>query len=156
MTLGDGVERLPKVSTATSFWMMRAVAIPATCATWASSARHARVSATAKADASTCPPAARTSSGRFAAATGCMDLAGAVGIDPEVGLALGLLGVVADDLQLGLEADEGEGAPGGRRLLQRATGYDHTFVSGVEVASNSESTGATPGRLVRGAQAAPA
>ena len=45
---------------------------------------------------------------------------------------------------------------GGRRLLQRATGYDHTFVSGVEVASNSESTGATPGRLVRGAQAAPA
>lgn len=41
---------------------------------------------------------------------------------------------------------------GGRRLIQRVTGYDHTFVSGVEVASNSESTGETPGRLVRGAQ----
>ncbi len=44
---------------------------------------------------------------------------------------------------------------GGRRLLQKATGYDHTFVAGVEVASNSESTGDTPGRLVRGAQKAP-
>ncbi|MFV0258916.1 MAG: N-acyl-D-amino-acid deacylase family protein [Acidimicrobiales bacterium] len=41
---------------------------------------------------------------------------------------------------------------GGRRLLQRVDGYDHTFVSGVEVAANSESTGATPGRLVRGQQ----
>ena len=44
---------------------------------------------------------------------------------------------------------------GGRRLLQRATGYDHTLVNGVEVASNSESTGETPGRLVRGGQASP-
>ena len=38
---------------------------------------------------------------------------------------------------------------GGNRFLQRVTGIDHTFVSGVEIASNSESTGATPGRLVR-------
>ena len=45
---------------------------------------------------------------------------------------------------------------GGRRLLQRATGYVHTFVAGVEVRCNDESTGATPGRLVRGAQASPA
>ena len=41
---------------------------------------------------------------------------------------------------------------GGSRLLQKVTGIDHTFVSGVEVASNSESTGETPGRLIRGAQ----
>ena len=41
---------------------------------------------------------------------------------------------------------------GGNRLLQKVTGIDHTFVNGVEVASNSESTGDTPGRLVRGAQ----
>ena len=41
---------------------------------------------------------------------------------------------------------------GGRRMLQRATGYRHTFVAGVEVATDGESTGATPGRLVRGAR----
>jgi len=41
---------------------------------------------------------------------------------------------------------------GGKRLLQRVTGIEHTFVSGVEVASNSESTGELPGRLVRGAR----
>jgi N-acyl-D-aspartate/D-glutamate deacylase len=43
---------------------------------------------------------------------------------------------------------------GGNRLMQKVTGIDHTFVNGTEVASNSESTGATPGRLVRGAQKA--
>jgi N-acyl-D-aspartate/D-glutamate deacylase len=41
---------------------------------------------------------------------------------------------------------------GGRRMLQRATGYDHTFVAGIEIMVNGESTGATPGRLVRGAR----
>ncbi len=39
---------------------------------------------------------------------------------------------------------------GGRRLLQRANGYRHTFVSGVEVVSGDELTGATPGQLIRG------
>ena len=39
---------------------------------------------------------------------------------------------------------------GGKRLLQRAEGYLHTFVSGVEVYTNGEATGALPGRLVRG------
>jgi N-acyl-D-aspartate/D-glutamate deacylase len=41
---------------------------------------------------------------------------------------------------------------GGRRLIQRAQGYRHTFVNGVEIQANGESTGATPGRLVRGAK----
>ncbi|HEY5663286.1 MAG TPA: amidohydrolase family protein [Ilumatobacter sp.] len=41
---------------------------------------------------------------------------------------------------------------GGRRMLQRASGYRHTFVAGVEIMSDGESTGATPGRLVRGAR----
>lgn len=41
---------------------------------------------------------------------------------------------------------------GGRRVLQRATGYRHTFVAGTEVMADGESTGATPGRLVRGAR----
>ena len=36
------------------------------------------------------------------------------------------------------------------------TGYRHTFVAGEEVYADSEPTGALPGRLVRGAQPAPA
>jgi N-acyl-D-aspartate/D-glutamate deacylase len=31
----------------------------------------------------------------------------------------------------------------------------HTFVSGVEVCTDGQSTGATPGRLIRGAQPEP-
>lgn len=42
---------------------------------------------------------------------------------------------------------------GGRRLIQRAVGYRHTFVAGVETVTNDELTGERPGRLVRGAQA---
>ncbi len=41
---------------------------------------------------------------------------------------------------------------GGRRMIQRATGYRNTFVGGVEIMADGESTGATPGRLVRGAR----
>lgn len=43
---------------------------------------------------------------------------------------------------------------GGRRLHQRATGYDATIVSGAVIRRFDESTGARPGRLVRGARAA--
>jgi N-acyl-D-aspartate/D-glutamate deacylase len=39
---------------------------------------------------------------------------------------------------------------GGKRLLQRAEGYLHTFVSGVETYVDGEPTGALPGRLIRG------
>jgi N-acyl-D-aspartate/D-glutamate deacylase len=45
---------------------------------------------------------------------------------------------------------------GGRRLLQRADGYLHTFVSGAETYADGEPTDALPGRLVLGAQPAPA
>jgi N-acyl-D-aspartate/D-glutamate deacylase len=38
---------------------------------------------------------------------------------------------------------------GGRRLIQRATGYRHTFKAGVETVHNDELTGATPGGVVR-------
>jgi N-acyl-D-aspartate/D-glutamate deacylase len=41
---------------------------------------------------------------------------------------------------------------GGRRFLQAAAGYRHTFVAGVETYVDSEPTGALPGRLVRGPQ----
>lgn len=44
---------------------------------------------------------------------------------------------------------------GGRRLMQEATGYLHTFVSGVETQSGGVPTDEPPGRLVRGAQAVP-
>jgi N-acyl-D-aspartate/D-glutamate deacylase len=44
---------------------------------------------------------------------------------------------------------------GGRRLIQRADGYEVTIVSGIPVTRNGEATGALPGRLVRGARAVP-
>ena len=45
---------------------------------------------------------------------------------------------------------------GGRRLVQRARGYEVTMVSGAVTYRNGEATGALPGRLVRGAQPVPA
>jgi N-acyl-D-aspartate/D-glutamate deacylase len=41
---------------------------------------------------------------------------------------------------------------GGRRLIQRAQGYRHTFNAGVETVHDDELTGERPGRLVRGGQ----
>jgi len=41
----------------------------------------------------------------------------------------------------------------GKRLLQRARGYLHTIVSGVETCADGASTGALPGRFVRGQRA---
>jgi N-acyl-D-aspartate/D-glutamate deacylase len=45
---------------------------------------------------------------------------------------------------------------GGRRLLQRASGYEATVVAGRITYRNGEATEALPGRLLRGPQAAPA
>jgi N-acyl-D-aspartate/D-glutamate deacylase len=45
---------------------------------------------------------------------------------------------------------------GGKRLLQKADGYRHTFVNGTEIYRDGEHTGELPGRLIRGAQPAPA
>lgn len=44
---------------------------------------------------------------------------------------------------------------GGKRIVQRACGYRHTFVQGIEVARDGEDTGARPGRLLRGFQRGP-
>jgi N-acyl-D-aspartate/D-glutamate deacylase len=41
---------------------------------------------------------------------------------------------------------------GGKRLLQRATGYEATVLSGVVTFEKGESTGELPGKLVRGPQ----
>ena len=43
---------------------------------------------------------------------------------------------------------------GGRRLLQRASGYVATLVSGEITRQHGEATGARPGVLVRGPQSA--
>jgi N-acyl-D-aspartate/D-glutamate deacylase len=45
---------------------------------------------------------------------------------------------------------------GGRRIMQLATGYDATILSGVVTQRDGRPTGAYPGRLVRGPQVAPA
>lgn len=44
---------------------------------------------------------------------------------------------------------------GGRRVMQGADGYLHTFVSGAEIYRSGEATGQLPGRLVRGGKSAP-
>jgi N-acyl-D-aspartate/D-glutamate deacylase len=44
---------------------------------------------------------------------------------------------------------------GGKRLLQGADGYVATIVSGQAIYRNGKETGALPGKLVRGPQAAP-
>ena len=41
---------------------------------------------------------------------------------------------------------------GGKRLIQKANGYNHTFVKGIEVSNNGEFTGELPGKLIRGKQ----
>jgi N-acyl-D-amino-acid deacylase len=38
---------------------------------------------------------------------------------------------------------------GGKRLMQRADGYQHTFVAGTEIIRDDEHTGALPGHLLR-------
>lgn len=43
---------------------------------------------------------------------------------------------------------------GGKRLMQRAHGYLHTIVRGVETYRNGEATGELPGRVIRGPQQA--
>ena len=39
---------------------------------------------------------------------------------------------------------------GARRLVQKAEGYDATFVAGVQIVDHDEFTGELPGRLIRG------
>ncbi|MEP5937025.1 MAG: amidohydrolase family protein [Erythrobacter sp.] len=59
-----------------------------------------------------------------------------------------------DRLQLHLPEIVRDLPAGGRRLTQRATGYEATIVSGEIIRRNDASTGVLPGKLVRGAQAA--
>lgn len=59
-----------------------------------------------------------------------------------------------DHLQLARPELRHDLPAGGARLVQRASGYRHTFVAGQETYRDGEPTDALPGRLVRGPQQA--
>ena len=84
------------------------------------------------------------------------DTARAVGLIDRGVIAPGMkadLNVI-DMAKLGLSAPvmSADLPAGGKRLLQRASGYVATVVSGVPVYRDGQATGALPGRLVRGPQ----
>jgi N-acyl-D-aspartate/D-glutamate deacylase len=89
----------------------------------------------------------------------CRDTARTVGIHDRGVLAPGYRADVNvidfDRLRLAPPEVRYDLPAGGRRLLQRAEGYLHTFVAGRETYRAGEATEALPGRLVRGAQPAP-
>ena len=82
------------------------------------------------------------------------DTAAAVGLHDRGRLARGLKADVnvIDHDRLTLHAPEVryDLPAGGRRLVQRADGYDATIVSGAVTYRHGEATSALPGRLVRG------
>lgn len=81
------------------------------------------------------------------------DTAAVVGFDDRGVLAVGKkadINVIdLDALQLGFPEAVDDLPAGGRRLLQQATGYVATIVSGVVTRRHGADTGARPGRLVR-------
>ena len=87
------------------------------------------------------------------------DTAKVVGLNDRGLIALGYradLNVIDfDRLTLGMPKVVHDLPAGGRRLIQRATGYDATIVRGTIISREDVETGARPGRLVRGPQAAP-
>jgi len=87
----------------------------------------------------------------------CRDTALAVGLQDRGVLAPGYKADVVvvdhDRLRLRPPVMAFDLPAGGKRLLQQADGYLHTFVNGTETYANGEPTGAVPGRLVRGPQA---
>ncbi|HEX4888763.1 MAG TPA: amidohydrolase family protein [Alphaproteobacteria bacterium] len=60
-----------------------------------------------------------------------------------------------DNLTLGAPHIVFDLPAGGQRLIQKASGYKYTIVSGEVTFKDGESTGALPGRLLRGRQDAP-
>jgi len=60
-----------------------------------------------------------------------------------------------DRLKLGMPKVVHDLPAGGRRLIQRASGYDATIVRGTIISRADTETGARPGRLVRGPQSGP-
>lgn len=78
-----------------------------------------------------------------------------IGLDDRGELAVGKradINVIdLDRLSLGAPQVCHDLPAGGRRLIQRATGYDLTMIVGEIVSSNGEPTGVLPGRLIRAA-----
>lgn len=89
----------------------------------------------------------------------CRDTAESVGLFHRGRIAVGLradLNVIDyDHLRLRAPEVAYDLPAGGRRLIQRADGYVATIVAGDVTYRDGEPTGALPGRLLRGAQAAP-
>jgi N-acyl-D-aspartate/D-glutamate deacylase len=83
----------------------------------------------------------------------------AVGLNDRGAIAVGMkadLNVIDYDRLRVEKPGVAEDLPaGGRRLLQAAKGYAATIVSGEIIARDDTPTGALPGKLIRGAQAAP-
>ncbi|MGH3743462.1 MAG: N-acyl-D-amino-acid deacylase family protein [Mycobacteriales bacterium] len=84
----------------------------------------------------------------------CRETAAAVGLADRGVLAPGYradLNVIdLDNLRLRRPEVHDDLPGGGHRLLQRAEGYRHTFVAGVETYRDGQETGALPGRLIQG------
>lgn len=74
----------------------------------------------------------------------------------QLGLRADVNVIDFDNLRLHLPQINYDLPAGGRRLMQRASGYTSTIVNGQVTYRDGTPTGATPGRLVRGAQASPA
>jgi N-acyl-D-aspartate/D-glutamate deacylase len=89
----------------------------------------------------------------------CADTAALVGLHDRGVLAPGRRAdvnlVELDALGVGAVEMVHDLPAGGRRLVQRATGYRATLVAGEVVMRDGEPTGTLPGRLVRGAQPSP-
>jgi N-acyl-D-aspartate/D-glutamate deacylase len=83
-----------------------------------------------------------------------------VGLDDRghvrVGLKADLNVIDFDRLALGKPYVVADLPAGGKRLLQKASGYCATVLSGVITYLDGEHTGAVPGKLVRGPRKAPA
>ncbi len=88
------------------------------------------------------------------------DTARCVGLDDrgtlEVGMKADLNLIDFDELQLEAPQIIFDLPAGGRRMFQGARGYVATIVSGEVIMENGQYTGAVPGTLIRGTQAAPA
>ena len=88
----------------------------------------------------------------------CRDTARTVGLNDRGILAPGYKGDVNvidfENLRLHCPEMRYDLPAGGKRLLQRAEGYAHTIVSGVETYRDGKPTGELPGHLIRGAQTA--
>jgi N-acyl-D-aspartate/D-glutamate deacylase len=82
------------------------------------------------------------------------DTAGAGGLGDRGVIAVSKkadLNVINDDrLAFGRPYETYDLPAGGKRLLQKANGYDATIVSGVVTYRDGVATGALPGRLVKG------